>query len=225
MKLKGLPVEERPREKMMYQGKDSLSNSELLAILLRTGTREKSALELANDIISMNKDGILHLEDCSPEELSAVKGMGTAKACQIIAAVELGKRVATCPRTEKPAIGSPGDIVNLFMEKMRYYKKEHFCALLLNTKGKIIEETEVSVGDLNSAMVHPREVFLQAVRRSAAAVVLIHNHPSGDPEPSVEDLEITARLVESAKILGINIVDHIIIGDGIYTSLKSEGLM
>ena len=224
-KIKGLPNEERPREKMIYQGKESLSNAELLAVLLRTGTREKSALELASDILSMNENGILHLEDCSIEELASIKGVGSAKACQVMAAIELGKRVAAYPRRKKAEIGRPEDIADLVMEKMRYYKKEHFCVLLLNTRGQVIEENEVSVGDLNGAMVHPREVFLQAVRRSAAAVALIHNHPSGDPSPSPEDVGITARLMESAEILGIKIVDHIIIGDGIYTSMKTEGLM
>ena len=225
MKIKGLPNEERPREKMIYQGKESLNNAELLAVLLRTGTREKSALELASDILSMNENGILHLEDCSMEELASIKGVGSAKACQVMAAIELGKRVAAYPRRKKAEIGRPEDIADLVMEKMRYYKKEHFCVLLLNTRGQVIEENEVSVGDLNGAMVHPREVFLQAVRRSAAAVALIHNHPSGDPSPSPEDVGITARLMESTEILGIKIVDHIIIGDGIYTSMKTEGLM
>ena len=210
---------------MIYQGKESLNNAELLAVLLRTGTREKSALELASDILSMNENGILHLEDCSMEELASIKGVGSAKACQVMAAIELGKRVAAYPRRKKAEIGRPEDIADLVMEKMRYYKKEHFCVLLLNTRGQVIEENEVSVGDLNGAMVHPREVFLQAVRRSAAAVALIHNHPSGDPSPSPEDVGITARLMESAEILGIKIVDHIIIGDGIYTSMKTEGLM
>ena len=159
------------------------------------------------------------------EELASIKGVGSAKACQVMAAIELGKRVAAYPRRKKAEIGRPEDIADLVMEKMRYYKKEHFCVLLLNTRGQVIEENEVSVGDLNGAMVHPREVFLQAVRRSAAAVALIHNHPSGDPSPSPEDVGITARLMESAEILGIKIVDHIIIGDGIYTSMKTEGLM
>ena len=225
MKIKGMPSEERPREKMIRQGKESLSNGELLAILLKSGSREKSALELANELLCLSQDGLLYLEDCSIEEMAAVKGIGEAKACQIMAALELGKRAATLPRKEKPAIGGPQDIVQLFMEKMRYYKKEYFKTLLLDTKGRVIEETEISVGDLNSAPVHPREVFMQAVRRSAAAVVLLHNHPSGDPTPSPEDLEITARLVESAHILGINVVDHIVIGDGVYVSMKSEGLM
>lgn len=225
MKIKKLPDEERPREKLLYQGKESLSNAELLAILLRTGTHEKSVLELAQEVISMNEDGILNLCECAPEELARIKGMGDAKICQVLAAVELGKRVATYPRKSRAVIGRPEDIVQLCMEKMRYYKEEHFCALLMDTKGKVIEEVEVSVGDLNSAPVHPREVFRQAVKRSAAAVALVHNHPSGDPMPSREDLDITARLMETAEILGIKLVDHIIIGDGIYTSLKSEDLM
>lgn len=225
MIIKKMPDMERPREKLFLQGKETLNNAELLAILLRTGTREKSALELAHEIISINDEGLPGLCENTPEELARIKGVGKAKACQILAAIELGRRVATHPRKERISIEKPGDIAELFMEKMRYYKEEHFSTLLLDTKGKIIEEVEVSVGDLNSAPVHPREVFKQAVKRSAAAVVLIHNHPSGDPSPSTEDLDITLRLIESAKILGISVIDHIIIGDGVYTSLKSEELM
>lgn len=225
MIIKKMPDMERPREKLFLQGKETLNNAELLAILLRTGTREKSALELAHEIIAINDEGLPGLCENTPEELARIKGVGKAKACQILAAIELGRRVATHPRKERISIEKPGDIAELFMEKMRYYKEEHFSTLLLDTKGKIIEEVEVSVGDLNSAPVHPREVFKQAVKRSAAAVVLIHNHPSGDPSPSTEDLDITLRLIESAKILGISLIDHIIIGDGVYTSLKSEELM
>lgn len=225
MRLKGLPTEERPREKLLFQGKEALSNAELLAILLRSGTREKSALEVANEILAMDGNGILHLESCSPEELTSITGVGKAKACQILAALELGKRAATHPRKIKKEIANPDDIVQLFMEKMRYYKKEHFIVLLINAKGKILEECEISIGDLSSTLIHPREVFCRAVRRSAAAVVLVHNHPSGDPSPSKQDLETTQRLVQAAQILGIHVLDHIIIGDGIYTSLKSQGLM
>lgn len=225
MKMKRLPEEERPREKLLYYGKEALSNAELLAILLRTGTREKSVLELSQEVLSMNEEGLMNLCECTPEELSAIPGIGKAKACQILAAAELGRRIATYPRPQKASVGNPEDIVRLCMERMRYFKEEHFFALLLDTKGKVIEEVEVSVGDLNSAPVHPREVFRQAVRRSAAAVALVHNHPSGDPSPSREDTEITARLQDTAEILGIQLVDHIIIGDGIYTSMRSEGLM
>ena len=192
---------------------------------MRTGTKDKSAIELAQEIIAVSDEGLLGLCDSTPEELAHIKGVGKAKSCQILAALELGRRIATQPRKHRMTIGKPGDIVDLFMEKMRYYKEEHFCALLLDTKGKIIEEVEVSVRDLNSAPVHPREVFKRAVKRSAAAVVLIHNHPSGNPAPSDDDIDITLRLIEAAEILGINIIDHIIIGDGTYVSLKSESLM
>lgn len=223
--MKNLASEERPREKMMYQGKEALSNTELLAILLRTGSREKSALTLAQELLSMNEDGLLYLHECSVEDLSQIKGMGAAKSCQVLAAVELGKRIAAQPRRQQSYVENPDDIAQLFMEKMRYYKQEHFCVLLLDTKGKVIEEVEVSIGGLDAAMVHPRDVFKQAIKRSAAAVALIHNHPSGDPTPSTEDIGITLRLMEVAEIMGITIVDHIIIGDGVYASLKAEGLI
>lgn len=223
--MKKLPNEERPREKMLYQGKESLSTAELIAILIRTGTKDKSALALAQELLSMNEDGLLFLQECTPEDLSKIKGMGNAKACQLLAAIELGKRIAVHPRREHPVVGKPDDIAQLCMERMRYYKKEHFCVLLLDTKGKVIEEVEVSIGGLDAAIVHPREVFGQAVRRSAAAVALIHNHPSGDPTPSTEDIETTLRLMKAAEIMGIKLVDHIIIGDGVYTSLKAEDLI
>lgn len=225
MNMKAMPQEERPREKLLFQGKEFLSNSELLAILLRTGSREKSVLSLAQEILTMNEDGILFLEGCSPEELSQIRGIGTAKACQILSAIELGKRIATHPRKNQMEITNPDDIVQLFMEKMRYYKKEHFKVLLINAKGQIIEETETSIGDLCSTLIHPREVFCQAVKRSAASVLFVHNHPSGDPQPSNQDIETTKRLMEAAEILGIHVLDHIIIGDGRYISLKSKGLM
>lgn len=225
MNIKGLPKEERPREKLLFSGKEALSTAELLAILLRSGTRQQSAIELAQEILALDENGILFLENCSPEELAKVKGIGTAKACQILAAVELGKRVATHPKKIKAEIANPDDIVQLFMEKMRYYKKEHFNVLLINAKGQLVEETEVSIGDLCSTLIHPREVFCQAIKRSAASVVFVHNHPSGDPSPSQQDIETTTRLVEAAEILGIRVLDHIIIGDNRYTSLKSEGLM
>ena len=209
MRIQGMPKEERPREKMIFAGKEALSNSELLAILLRAGTKNKSALQIAAEILSQNESGILYLESCSPEELSEIKGVGMAKACQILAAVELGKRIASHPPKVRKEIENPDDIVQLFMGKMRYYKKEH----------------EVSIGDLCSTPVHPREVFCQAIKRSAAAVLFVHNHPSGDPTPSRQDVETTKRLLEAAKILGIRVLDHIIIGDGAYISLRKKGLM
>ena len=225
MKIKRLPIEVRPGEKRLFCGKESLSTTELLAILLRTGTKDKSALDIAQEILSLNSHGLLYLQNCCPEELAQVKGMGMTKACQVLAAIELGRRIATHPRKTQIEIANPDNIVQLFMEKMRYYKKEHFKVLLINAKGNIIEETEVSIGDLCSTLIHPREVFCQAVRRSAASVLFVHNHPSGDPQPSQQDLDTTRRLVEAAEILGIHVLDHIIIGDGKYSSLKRMGVM
>lgn len=225
MNIKGLPQEERPREKLLFYGKEALSTAELLAILIRSGTKEKSAIEVAQELLALDENGVLFLENSSSEELAAVKGVGTAKACQILAAIELGKRAATHPKKIGNNIANPDDIVQLFREKMRHYKKEHFNVLLINAKGQIIEETEVSVGDLCSTLIHPREVFCQAVKRSAASVIFVHNHPSGDPNPSRQDIETTERLVKSAGILGIHVLDHIIIGDGRYISMKQEGLM
>ncbi len=225
MKIRELPVYERPREKMVRFGRSSLSNGELLAILLRTGTKEKTALRLADDILSLDPNGLLYLQECSLEELAGVKGIGLAKACQIGAAVELGKRIATMPREERNIIKSTQDVADVFMEKMRYYKKEHFDVLLLDAKGNLIAVENVAIGDIASSIVHPRETFQSAIKRGAFAVILIHNHPSGDPTPSKEDIHVTERLSQAGEILGINVLDHIIIGDGTYISLKGAGFI
>jgi len=224
MFIKELPYEERPREKMIACGTGMLSNSELLAILIGTGTRNKSSLRLAEEILSMQK-GILFLTECTPEELASIKGIGIAKSCQILAAIELGKRISTIPREKKPKINSPETIAALFMEEMRYYKKEVFNVLMINTKGEIVGVDKTSVGDLCSTVIHPREVFLSAIKRSAAAVVFVHNHPSGDPAPSQDDIMTTNKLLEAAKILGIQVWDHVIIGDGKYISFREEQLI
>ena len=225
MFVKQLPLSERPREKMLSKGTEYLSNTELLAILLRTGTKEKSVFRLAEEILSLEKSGILFLSECSPEELSRIKGIGVAKACQILAGLELGRRVATKPRTEKLKGNCPELIVSLFMEDMRYYKKEVFKVLLINTKGEIIGTDDISMGDLSATVIHPREVFLPAIKRSAAAIIFVHNHPSGDPTPSNDDIQTTKRLIEAGKIMGISVWDHIIIGDGKHISFKEEHLM
>lgn len=225
MNIRQLPDEEKPREKLMKEGSSRLSTTEILAVLIGSGTKDISAVELAGQILSLDKRGVRFLAECSPEELGKIKGMGQAKICTVLAAVELGRRIATAPVPERNTIRSSGDIADIFMEKMRYYKKEHFISLMINAKGEIIEETEVSIGDLCSSTTHPREVFVNAVKRSAGSVVFLHNHPSGDPSPSETDIQTTRRLVEAGEILGIPVLDHIIIGDGIYVSLKARGLM
>ena len=209
----------------MKEGSGKLSTTEILAVLISSGTKEKSAVEIAGQILSLDKRGVRFLAECSPEELGKIKGMGKAKICTVLAAVELGKRIASAPVPERSIIRSSQDIADIFMEKMRYYKKEHFISLMINAKGEIIEETEVSIGDLCSSSTHPREVFVNAVKRSAGSVVFLHNHPSGDPMPSQTDIDTTRRLMDAGAILGIPVLDHIIIGDGTYVSMKARGLM
>ena len=225
MLIKELAPEERPRERLLKYGADVLSDSELLAILLRTGTKDMSVLAIASELVSRDEKGLAGIAECIPQELASCKGIGMAKACQIAAAVEIGKRLATRPREKRIAVTDSLALSRIFMEDMRYYKKEFMKVLLLNAKGEIISIESVAVGDLCSTVIHPREVFQFAVRKGAAAIALVHNHPSGDPTPSKADIDITKRLVESGKILGIMVVDHIIIGDGIYVSFRDKNLM
>lgn len=223
--IKKMPLSERPREKMVTYGCQSLSNAELLAIILSTGTREKTAIDLASAVLNMSTEGLRSLADTTIEELSQVKGIGLAKASQIIAAVELGKRIALTTKVNNYKIKSPEDVSNLLMEEMRYLNKEVFNILLLNTKHNVIAIENISVGSLNASIVHPREVFNRAIKRSSSAIILAHNHPSGDPKPSGEDISITKRLIEAGTIIGINVLDHIIIGDGVYFSMKEQELI
>lgn len=223
--IKEMPTGERPREKMVRYGQNTLTNGELLAILIGTGTKDHSALTLANRILSLEEAGISYLTDCMPEELSKIDGIGIAKSCQILAAIELGKRISRDPGVERNTVGTPADVASFFMEEMRYRKKEVFKVLFLNTKNEITSTEDVSIGNLNSSIVHPREVFRSAVKRGAAAIIIIHNHPSGNPSPSDNDLAITKRLVEAGELMGIPVLDHLIIGNGIFLSFKEKMFM
>ena len=223
MRMNQMPHAEKPREKLLRDGPEGLSTVEVLAVILGTGTRSKSVMDLAGDVLAMDARGLRYLAECSPEELKKISGMGDAKVCVLMAALELGKRLSCLPAEERVRIKCSADIANLFMERLRYDKKEHFKCLLINSRGEILEENEVSVGDLNSSASHPREVFSPAVRRSAGSVAFVHNHPSGDPEPSAADINSTRRLVEVGELLGIPVIDHIIIGDGSYVSMKGLG--
>lgn len=217
--IKELPVEMRPRERMLAKGEEYLTEAELLAILLGNGTRDLSAIELAQQLLQ-NHDGLRLFKTMTLQELLNLDGIGLAKATRIKAAAELGRRLALSVNNQQQ-IKSPEDVKNYVMEDMRYYDREHFKCLYLNRKNQVIGLETVSVGGLVSSLVHPREVFKPAVKRSAASVILIHNHPSGDPTPSMEDINITKRLIESGRLLGIEVMDHIIIGDGRYVSLKA----
>lgn len=220
--LRQLPHNQRPRERMISYGADALSHAELLAILIRTGTKNQSAVELATNLLQQC-GSLRDLVDMSVEELTTIKGIGQAKALQLLAGIELGKRVARSRLGDVVTVRSPYDAAMYVMEEMRYLKKEHFVCLFLNTKNHIIGKETLSIGTLNASLVHPREVFRAAIRISSASIICLHNHPSGDPTPSSEDIQITQRLAEAGSLLGIEILDHLIIGDGKFVSLKEQG--
>ncbi|WP_054956381.1 RadC family protein [Paenibacillus dakarensis] len=222
--LRDIPHEERPRERMMAYGASALSHAELLAILLRTGTRQESAVHIAQRILQQ-VGSIRQLVDLSIDELMQIKGIGPAKAVQLKAGIELGRRLAGSRHMEPVIIRSPGDAAELLSEQLRYLQKEHFVCLFLNTKNHVIAQETLSMGSLNASIVHPREVFRAAIKCSSASLVCAHNHPSGDPTPSPEDISLTSRLVEAGNIVGIEVLDHLIIGDGAFVSLKERGLM
>lgn len=224
--LKELPKDERPREKMMAKGAASLSNAELLAILLRTGTKADSAVRLAERLLKRQEElGLAGLAVLTTQEMRKIKGIGIAKAVTVAAAVEIGKRLASLVPGERPSIMSPADAANYMMPKLRYETKEHFVGILLSTKNHIIAAPTISVGTLNASLVHPRELFKEAINYSAASIILVHNHPSGDPTPSTEDIALTQNLVKAGKLLDISVLDHVIIGDNKYVSLKEKGII
>ncbi|MET1180027.1 MULTISPECIES: DNA repair protein RadC [Bacillales] len=224
MLIRDYPKEERPRERFLQDGPQSLSNQELLALLLRTGSREESVLQLSGRLINSFK-GLRLLKEASVEELTVIKGIGEAKAIQILASVELGRRINNLNDQDRYVIRSPEDGANYCMEEMRFLSQEHFVCLYLNTKNQVLQKTTVFIGSLNASIVHPREIFKEAFKRSAASIICLHNHPSGDPSPSREDIEVTKRLVECGKIIGIEVLDHIIIGEHKYVSLKEKGYL
>lgn len=221
--IKELPEDMRPREKLAKFGEGRLDDHELIAIILGMGTTKINALDLARQIMIKYRT-LRRLKEASLEELMSERGIGMAKAVSIKAAIELGRRLALSQES-KPVITSPEDVKTLVMEDMRYLDREHFKVIYLDRKGGIIVTEDISVGGLHSSMAHPREVFKNAVKRSAASIILVHNHPSGDPHPSNEDMETTRRLVEAGQIVGIEVLDHVIIGDNRYCSMKSRGLI
>lgn len=228
LRIKDMPLNERPYEKLEKYGPETLSNAELLAVVIRSGNREETAVTLAQRILTLGEEdgSITGLHDLSLEELRAARGVGKVKALQIKAVMELSKRISSAlAMNNRITVKSPEDVSRILMEDMRHLKKEVFKVILLNTKNHIIKYVNVSIGSLNSSIVHPREVFSEAVRSGCSGMLLVHNHPSGDPEPSREDVETTQRLVSAGNILGIKVLDHIVIGDGRYISLKEQGFM
>jgi DNA repair protein RadC len=222
--IKEMPSEERPRERLLHFGAQALSSAELLAIVLRTGTKERSAVGLAEHLLSVH-GGLRGVANATVDELAQVKGLGPVKGVQIAACVELGKRLGAYTEDSRPMIRTPEDVARLLMPELRDSRKEHFKSLLLDTKNRVLKNVTVSVGTLDASIVHPREVFKDAIAVSAAAMIVAHNHPSGDPTPSNEDRIVTSRLCEAGRVVGIEVLDHVVLGDGRWVSLKQLGWM
>jgi len=215
---------DRPRERLIRQGAASLSNQELIAILLRTGTKQESVLHLANRVLTYFEQ--LHeLKTATIEEMTAVKGIGVAKGVQLLAAIELGRRLSQQQTDGKFTVRSPKDAATYLMADMTSLKQENFVVLFMNVKNQVLHRQTIFIGSLNASIVHPREIFREAVKRSAASIICAHNHPSGNPAPSPEDIEVTKRLQDAGQIMGIELLDHVIIGDHQFISLKEKGYM
>lgn len=219
MRLKELSQEQRPRERLQKYGSAALSDAELLAIILKVGNKQENVIDMSHRLIS--QFGLEHLAQCSLTELQQTKGIGKAKSCEILAVFELAKRANIC-RFESQIIKSAKEVFNYFHPKLGNNTQEQFCLLLLDTKNKIIKEEIVSLGLLNASLVHPREVFKSAIKESANSIIVVHNHPSGDPQPSEEDIEITKKLIDAGELLGIKVLDHVIIGREGYWSWKEK---
>ena len=224
MMIRDVHLADRPRERLVRQGASSLSNQELIAILLGTGTRNESVLVLANRVLS-SFDKIQDLKDATIEEYTKVKGIGQAKATLLLAATELGKRLYQKHTEDRFTIRSPEDAAAYLMTDMTSLNQEHFVVLFMNVKNEVLHKQTIFIGSLNSAIVHPREIFREAVKRSAASIICAHNHPSGNPSPSSEDIEVTKRLTDAGALMGIEVLDHVIIGDHQFISLKEKGYM
>ena len=220
--IKKWPESERPRERLLKYGAHNLSHAQLIAITLRTGGGGKSAIDLAIEIINAFGD-LKKIENASQREFAPFKGMGSAKIAQLKAAFELGRRVFDEPHDKGPVFSSGHDVYIYYQQRFKNKPKEIFRCAMLDARNRIFKDYRVSEGTLTNSLVHPREAFRDAIKESAASVIFVHNHPSGDPTPSREDITITERLSKAGELLGIKVLDHIIIGDNQYTSMMEKG--
>ena len=226
MNIKSLPESERPIEKMMYSGASSLSNAELWALIIRTGTSEKSAVQLAEDVISYSNMEIGSLRMAEASELKAIDGIGNTKACAIVACLELAKRYnSSFDNIKKRRVDTVERAAEAIMADLKDEKREHVISMMLNAKCEIEAKSTISIGELTNSSMHPREVFSPAIKRGAAAIIIAHNHPSGDPTPSDQDISVTNRIAKAGEIIGIKLYDHIIVGAGNNVSMREMGFI
>lgn len=232
-KIKDMPEDMRPQEKLLLHGPKYLSNAELIALIIRTGNKDKSSIEISQELIDKGKSlanthdeyfGLKFLVNASVEDLMEVSGIGHSKACMVQAAIELGRRTFRDSAFTKEKINETHILPNLVMNDMRYLTEEEFRIAILNTKKELEYLELISIGSVDKTIVEPRDVFQKAIRRNAHTIILLHNHPSGDPRPSIQDINITERLKSAGKLIGIEVIDHVIIGDGVYYSFLEEGI-
>ena len=222
IKIKELPLTERPYEKLELYGEKMLSNSELLAIIIKNGTKEFTAIDISNKILNKINNNLRELQDISLDDFRDIQGIGKVKAIQLKAICELAKRMSRPINDLKIQIRRAEDIVKIFMDELRYEKREIVKLVLLNTKNIIMKILDISFGGTSSAFIEPKDILVEAIKIGAPKIIIIHNHPSGDSEPSLADFEITKRIEKASKIVGIELLDHIVIGDGNYVSIFSK---
>lgn len=222
--MKNLPEDERPYEKCIARGAENLSDAELLAVILRTGSRGESALELSRKILARHKNGLLGIYHMSISDLRQIKGLGKVKAVQIKCLAELSKRIAMTRHSHRVTFTNPVTVAEYYMEELRHQEQEILLLVMLNSKGKLIGDTVISKGTVQASLISPREIFIEALRHQAVTILLLHNHPSGVPDPSKEDILFTLRVMEAGEMLGIQLQDHIIIGDCQALSMREQGL-
>lgn len=223
--VKELPDTERPYEKCLYYGPEALSDAELLAVFIRTGTREKTSIELADQILEKGNRNLMNLYDYSIQTLQEFAGIGRVKAIQLKCIAEISKRIAKVSRKKDICFESPDAVADFYMEKLRHEPKEHFVVCMLDSKCRYLGERTITIGSVNASLVSPRDIFIQALQAQAVSIIILHNHPSGRPQPSREDRHVTERIAECGRLLEIRLSDHIIIGDHNYYSFREKGLL
>lgn len=222
LRIKELPETERPYEKLELYGEKMLSNSELLAIIIKNGTKNYTAIDISNKVLSKVNNNLRELQDISLDELKMIPGIGKVKAIQLRAVLELTKRIIRPVNDSRIKIKNTKDIAEIYMNELRFEKREIIKLVLLNTKNVIIKVLDISVGSSSSAFVEPKDILYEAIKIGAPKIIIVHNHPSGDSEPSLSDYEVTTRIEKASKIVGIQLLDHIVVGDGNYASIFSK---